>query len=176
MGLAGYYRRFIQGFSSIAIPLTRLTRKEVKFNWTDDYEQSFQELKTKLTTAPVLAIPDGKSDFVIYSDASYQGLGCVLMQRGRVIVYASRQLKIHERNYPIHDLKLAAVVFALKLWRHYLYGESFKVYTDHQSLKYLFTQRDLNARQRRWMELIKDYECVIHYHPGRANVVADALS
>ena len=175
-GLAGYSRRFLQGFSSIVVPLTRLTRKDVKFEWTDDCEHSFQELKTKLTTAPVLTIPSGKGDFVVYSDASHQGLGCVLMQQGQVVAYASRQLKPHERNYPIHDLELAAVVFALKMWRHYLYGESFEVFTDHQSLKYLFTQRDLNARQRRWMELIKDYECVIHYHPGRANVVADALS
>ncbi|XP_057478772.1 uncharacterized protein LOC130766090 [Actinidia eriantha] len=129
-----------------------------------------------LQASPVLTIPSRKGDFVVYSDASYRGLGCALMQQGQVVAYASRQLKSHERNYPIHDLELAMVVFALTMWRHYLYGESFEVFTDHQSLKYLFTQRDLNARQRRWMELIKDCECVIHYHPGRANVVADALS
>ena len=98
------------------------------------------------------------------------------MQNGKVIAYASRQLKNHEQNYPTHDLELVAVVFALKFWRHYLYGEKFEVMTDHQSLKYIFTQRDLNNRQRRWMELLNDYDLTIFYHPGKANVVADALS
>ncbi|KAD4385910.1 hypothetical protein E3N88_26079 [Mikania micrantha] len=130
----------------------------------------------KLTQAPVLALPDGPDDFVVYSDTSYSGLGCVLMQRGKVIAYASRQLKIHEVNYPTHDLELAAVVFALKIWRHYLYGVKCTIYTDHKSLKYFFTQKELNMRQRRWLELIKDYDCEILYHPGKANVVADALS
>ena len=112
----------------------------------------------------------------MYTDASYQGLGCVLMQDGKVVAYGSRQLKDHERNYPTHDLELAAVVFALKIWRHYLYGEKFQVFTDHKSLKYLFSQKELNMRQRRWLELLKDYDCEILYHPGKANVVADALS
>ena len=112
----------------------------------------------------------------MYTDASRVGLGCVLMQDGKVIAYASKQLKKHERNYPTHDLELAAVVFALKLWRHYLYGESCDIFTDHKSLKYIFTQKELNLRQRRWLELIKDYDLTIHYHPGKANVVADALS
>jgi len=98
------------------------------------------------------------------------------MQNGRVIAYASRQLKKHEQNYPTHDLEMAAVVFALKIWRHYLYGETCEIYTDHQSLKYIFQQKDLNLRQQRWMELLKDYDCTILYHPGKANVVADALS
>ncbi|EOX99807.1 CCHC-type integrase [Theobroma cacao] len=98
------------------------------------------------------------------------------MQHGKVIAYASRQLKRHEQNYPIHDLEMAAIVFALKIWRHYLYGETCEIYTDHKSLKYIFQQRDLNLRQRRWMELLKDYDCTILYHPGKANVVADALS
>jgi hypothetical protein len=113
---------------------------------------------------------------VVYSDASKKGLGCVLMQNGNVIAYASRQLKPYEQNYPTHDLELAAVVFALKIWRHYLYGELCEIYTDHKSLKYLFTQKELNMRQRRWLELIKDYDCEINYHPGKANVVANALS
>ena len=113
---------------------------------------------------------------MIYSDASHKGLGCVLMQHGKVIVYASRQLKDYEIRYPTHDLELAAIVFALKIWRHYLYGEKCEIYTDHKSLKYIFTQKELNMRQRRWLELIKDYECTINYHPGKANVVADALS
>ncbi|KAG8501232.1 hypothetical protein CXB51_003367 [Gossypium anomalum] len=120
--------------------------------------------------------PESGKEFVVYSDASLNGLGCVLMQEGKVVAYASRQLKPHERNYPTHDLELAAVVFALKIWRHYLYGEKYRVYTDHKSLKYLMSQKDLNLRQRRWLELLKDYELVIDYHPGKANVVADALS
>ncbi|KAD7117060.1 hypothetical protein E3N88_04328 [Mikania micrantha] len=122
LGLAGYYCRFIQDFAKIASSLTKLTRKNVKFVWGDDQEKAFQELKSKLTQAPVLTLPDGPNDFVVYSDASYLGLGYVLMQRGKVIAYASRQLKTHEINYPIHDLELAGVVFALKIWRHYLYG------------------------------------------------------
>lgn len=176
LGLAGYYRKFVKDFSKIALPLTELTRKKVPFEWTDSRERSFHELKERLTTAPVLTLPEGTEDFAIYSDASYQGLGCVLMQRGRVIAYASRQLKIHEKNYPTHDLELAAVIFALKLWRHYLYGASCEIFTDHQSLKYLYTQKELNSRQRRWLEVMKDFDLSIQYHPGKANVVADALS
>ncbi|TQD77792.1 hypothetical protein C1H46_027665 [Malus baccata] len=176
LGLAGYYRRFVQDFSIIALPLTKLTRKDVKFEWDGSCEQSFQQLKYCLTHAPVLILPDDNGNFEIYSDASLNGLGCVLMQHSRVIAYASRQLKIHERNYPTHDLELAAIVFALKIWRHYLYGEKCKIFTDHKSLQYLFTQHDLNLRQRRWLELLSDYDCTIEYHPGRANVVADALS
>ena len=121
-------------------------------------------------------LPNDSSDYVIYSDASLKGIGCVLMQNGRVISYLSRQLKPHEKNYPTHDLELAAVVFALKAWRHYLYGRRCQIYSDHRSLKYITTQKELNLRQRRWVELIKDYDCTIEYHPGKANVVADALS
>ncbi|KAM2854339.1 hypothetical protein FF1_024798 [Malus domestica] len=176
LGLAGYYRRFVQDFSMIALPLTKLTRKDVKFEWDENCEQSFQQLKYCLTHAPILVLHDDSGNFEIYSDASLNGLGCVLMQHNRVIAYASRQLKIHERNYPIHDLELAAIVFALKIWRYYLYGEKCKIFTDHKSLQYLFTQHDLNLRQRRWMKLLSDYDCTIQYHLGRANVVADALS
>ncbi|KAL0551797.1 hypothetical protein IC582_010886 [Cucumis melo] len=176
LGLAGYYRRFVENFSRIATPLTQLTRKGAPFVWSKACEDSFQTLKQKLVTAPVLTIPDGSGSFVIYSDASKKGLGCVLMQQGKVVAYASRQLKSHEQNYPTHDLELAAVVFALKIWRHYLYGEKIQIFTDHKSLKYFFTQKELNMRQRRWLELVKDYDCEILYHPGKANVVADALS
>ncbi|KAL5547540.1 hypothetical protein UlMin_002771 [Ulmus minor] len=176
LGMAGYYRRFFEGFSRIAGPLTTLTRKNVRFTWTEDCEKSFQELKKQLTTALVLAIPSGNDGFVIYSDASKMGLGAVLMQHGRVIAYASRQLKDYEKNYPTHDLELVAVVFALKIWRHYLYGVHCEIYTDHKSLKYFFTQKEFNMRQRRWLELVKDYDCEILYHPGKANKVADALS
>ena len=133
-------------------------------------------LKTMLTEALVLTQPESGKDFTVYTDASHHGLGCVLMQEGKVIAYASRQLKPHELNYPTHDLELAAIVFALKIWRHYLYGERCYIYTDHKSLKYLPSQKELNLRQRRWMELIHDYDCVIDYHPGKANIVADALS
>ena len=112
----------------------------------------------------------------MYCDASRAGLGCVMMQSGRVVAYGSRQLKNHEQNYPTHDMELAAVVFALKIWCHYLYGEEFEVYSDHKSLKYIFTQWDLNMRQRRWMKFLEDYDFTLHYHPGKANVVADALS
>nr|KYP39702.1 Retrovirus-related Pol polyprotein from transposon 17.6 [Cajanus cajan] len=146
VGLAGYYRRFIEGFSRIVAPLTQLTRKEQPFIWTDACERSFEELKRRLTTSPVLVLPDSGEPFDVYCDASHQGLGCVLMQNGRVVAYASRQLKIHERNYPTHDLELAAVVFALKIWRHYLYGARFNVFSDHKSLKYLFDQKELNMR------------------------------
>nr|CAJ86189.1 H0306F03.2 [Oryza sativa] len=176
LGLAGYYRRFIEGFSKLARPMTELLKKEKKFQWSAACEDSFQEMKKRLTTAPVLTLPDIRKDFEIFCDASRQGLGCVLMQERKVVAYASRQLRPHEVNYPTHDLELAAVVHALKIWRHYLIGNRCEVYTDHKSLKYIFTQTELNMRQRRWLELIKDYDLGIHYHPGKANVVADALS
>ncbi|TYK09566.1 ty3-gypsy retrotransposon protein [Cucumis melo var. makuwa] len=147
LGLAGYYRRFVEDFSGIASPLIQLTRKGTLFVWSPAYESSFQELKQKLVTAPVLTVPDGSGSFVIYSDASKKGRGYVLMQQGKVVAYASRQLKSHEQNYPTHDLELAAVVFALKIWRHYLYGEKIQIYTDHISLKYFFTQKELNMRK-----------------------------
>ncbi|KAA0043118.1 ty3-gypsy retrotransposon protein [Cucumis melo var. makuwa] len=156
--------------------VSELTRKGAPFVWSRHVSDSFQNLKQKLVTAPVLTVPDGSGNFVIYSDASKKGLGCVLMQQGKVVAHAFLQLKSHEQNYPTHDLELAAVVFALKIWRHYLYGEKIQIFTDHKSLKYFFAQKELNMRQRRWLELVKDYDCEILYHPGKANVVADALS
>ncbi|GJX62781.1 putative reverse transcriptase domain-containing protein [Tanacetum coccineum] len=176
LGLAGYYRRFIEGFSKIAKPMTKLTQKKVKFVWGDKQEAAFQLLKQKLCSAPILALPEGSEDFIAYCDASKKGLGAVLMQREKVISYASRQLKIHEKNYTTHDLELGAVVFALKIWRHYLYGTKCIVFTDHKSLQHILDQKELNMRQRRWLELLSDYDCDIRYHPGKANVVADALS
>ena len=137
-GLVGYYRRFIEDFSRLAAPMTRLTRKEVKFDWDDRCEEAFQELKRRLTIAPILIVPDRGQGYTVYCDASRTRLGCVLMQSGRVVAYGSCQLKNHEQNYPTHDIELAAVVFALKIWRHYLYGEEFEVYSDHKSLKYIF--------------------------------------
>jgi hypothetical protein len=176
LGLAGYYRRFVPNFSSIAKPLTRLLEKGVLFVWSSDCEVSYQTLKNKLVSAPILALPESGKRFTVYTDASRIGLGCVLMQEGRVIAYGSRQLRKHEGNYPTHNLELVVVVFALKSWRHYLYGKSCDIYTDHKSLKYIITQKELNLRQRRWLELIKDYDLSIHYHPRKENVVADALS
>ncbi|GJU47845.1 putative reverse transcriptase domain-containing protein [Tanacetum coccineum] len=176
LGLAGYYRRFIEGFSKIAKPMTKLTQKKVKFEWGDKQETAFQLIKQKLCSAPILALPEGSEDFIVYCDASKKGLGAVLMQREKVIAYASRQLKIHEKNYTTHDLELGAVVFSLKLWRHYLYGTKCTVFTDHKSLQHILNQKELNMRQRRWLELLSDYDCEIRYHPGKANVVADALS
>ncbi|KAH0735409.1 hypothetical protein KY285_011116 [Solanum tuberosum] len=152
-GLAGYYKRFVDRFSYIASPLTKLTQKKVKFQWSDDCEKSFTELKTRLTTAPVLTLPEGSDGYVIYCDASKVGLGCVLMQHGKDIAYASRQLKVHDKNYPTYDLELAAVIFSLTIWRHYLYDV-----------------------HRRWLEFLKDYDMTVHYHPTKANVVANALS
>ncbi|GJY41424.1 putative reverse transcriptase domain-containing protein [Tanacetum coccineum] len=149
LGLAGYYRRFIEGFSKIAKPMTKLTQKKVKFEWGDKQEAAFQLLKQKLCSAPILALPEGSEDFIAYCDASKKGLGAVLMQREKVISYASRQLKIHEKNYTTHDLELGAVVFALKIWRHYLYG----------------TKR-----------LLSDYDCDIRYSPGEESTCrADAF-
>ncbi|KAJ3704742.1 hypothetical protein LUZ61_008447 [Rhynchospora tenuis] len=149
LGLAGYYRRFVEGFSRIALPMTQLLHKGVKFEWTPARQKSFEELKGRLVTAPVLAMPVSGAGYV---------------------------LRPHEKNYPTHDLELAAVIFALKIWRHYLYGEKCKIFTDHQSLKYVFTQKELNLRQRRWLELMKDYDMELVNHPGKSNVVADALS
>jgi hypothetical protein len=176
LGLAGYYHRFIPDFSKLVKPITSLLKNDTKFNYSSRCNEAFEQLKVLLTTALVLAQPDIEKPFDVYCDASGSGLGCVLMQEGRVIAYASRQLRRHEEHYPAHDLELAVVVHAFKLWRHYLLGNICHIYTDHKSLKYIFTQSELNMRQRRWFELIKDYELEIHYHPGKANVVADALS
>jgi hypothetical protein len=176
IGMVDYYQRFIEGFSKIVRPMTTLLEKNVEFKWTQACQESFEMLKQRLTTTPVLVLPDVHKPFSVYCDASYTRLGCVLMQDGRVVAYSSWQLKVHEKNYPTHDLELAAVVHALKTQRHYLYGQKCDIYTDHKSLKYIFTQSELNMRKRRWLELIKDYELEIHYHPGKANVVADAMS
>jgi hypothetical protein len=176
LGLAGYYRRFIPDFPRIVKPITSLLKNDTKFNWSSRCNEAFEQLKVLLTTANVLAQPDIEKPFDVYCDTSGSGLGCVLMQEGRVIAYASRQLRRHEEHYPTHDLELAVVVHALKIWHHYLLGNICHIYTNHKSLRYIFTQSELNMRQRRWLELIKDYELEIHYHPGKANMVADALS
>ena len=176
LGLAGYYRRFVEDFSWLAAPMTRLTRNEVKFEWNDLCERAFQELKMRLTSAPILIVLERGQRYTVYCDASKDRLRCILMYSKRVVAYGSRQLKNHEWNYPTHDMSWEAIVFTLKIWRHYLYGEKFEVFSDHKSLKYIFTQRDLNMRQHRWMEFLEDYDFTLHYHPGKENVVADALS
>ncbi|GKB30611.1 putative reverse transcriptase domain-containing protein [Tanacetum coccineum] len=176
LGLTGYYRRFIENFSKIAKSLTILTQKCKTFDWGEEQELAFQTLKDKLCNTPVLALPDGPEDFVVYCDAFGIGLDFMLMQRDKVIAYASRQLKIYEMNYTTYDLELGAVVFALKIWRHCLYGTKSVIYTDHKSLQHIFSQKELNMRQRHWIELFSDYDCDIRYHPGKANVVANALS
>ena len=176
LGLVWYYKRFIEDFSRLATPMTRLTRKEVKFDWDDRCKEAFQKLKRRLTSTPILIVPERGQGYTVYCDASRAELGFVLMQSGRVVDYGSHQRKNHEHNYPIHDMELAAVVLALKIWCHYLYGEQFEMYADHKSLKYIFTQRDLNMRQRKWMEFLEEYDFTLHYHYGKENVVADALS
>ncbi|GJW49199.1 putative reverse transcriptase domain-containing protein [Tanacetum coccineum] len=155
---------------------TTPTEKNKKYIWGENQESAFQLLKQKLCEAPILALLEGNNDFIVYCGASHHGLGAVLMQREKVIAYASRQLKPHEENYTTYDLELGVVVFALKIWRHYLYGTKCIVFTDHKSLQHILDQKELNMRQCRWLELLADYDCEIRYHPGKANVVADALS
>ncbi|GJR75549.1 reverse transcriptase domain-containing protein [Tanacetum coccineum] len=169
------YPAKIEAVKNWASPTTpseiRQFLEEPEVRLGEEQEEAFQLLKQKLCAAPILALPEGIDDFVVYCDASIKGLGVVLMQRMKVIAYASRQLKIHEKNYTTHDR-----VFALKIWRHYLYGTKCMVFTDHKSLQHILNQKELNIRQRRWIELLSDYDCEIRYHPGKANVVADALS
>ncbi|GJW86960.1 putative reverse transcriptase domain-containing protein [Tanacetum coccineum] len=170
LGLTSYYRRFIKDFLKIVKSLTKLTQRNKKYIWGEDQESA------KLCEALILALPKGNDNFVVYSDASHQGLGAVLMQREKVIAYTSRQLKPNEENYTTHDLELSVVVFAPKIWIHYLYGTKCTVFTDHKSLQHILHQKELNMRQRRWLELLTDYDCEIRYHPKKANVIADALS
>ncbi|GJU62203.1 putative reverse transcriptase domain-containing protein [Tanacetum coccineum] len=151
--------------------MMKLTQKSMKFEWTEKVEAGFQLLKQKLCSASILALPEGSENFVVYCDASHKGLGAVLMQKEKVIAYALRQLKIHKKNYTTHDLELRAVVFALKMWRHYLHGMKCVVFTDHKSLQHILDQKELNMRQCRWLELLSDYDCEICYHLGKANVV-----
>nr|GEX20824.1 putative reverse transcriptase domain-containing protein [Tanacetum cinerariifolium] len=176
LGLAGYYRIFIEGFSKIAKSMTKLTQKNVRVDWGEKEDVAFQLIKQKLCSTPILALPKGSENFIVYCDASHQGLGAVLMQNEKVIAYSSWKLKIHEKNYTTHDLELEAMVFALKMLRHYLYGTRCTVFTNHKSLQHILDQKELNMRQRHWLELLSDYDCDICYHPGKANIVDDALS
>ncbi|GJR28461.1 putative reverse transcriptase domain-containing protein [Tanacetum coccineum] len=166
----------VEGFSKIAKPMTKLTQKSLQFNCGEKEKTAFQTLKQKLCSTLILALPEGSENFVVYYDASHKGLGAVLMQKEKVIAYASRQFKIHEKNYTTYDLELGAVVFALKMWRHYLYGTKYVVFIDHKSLQHILDQKELNMRQRRWLEPLSDYDYELRYHLGKANMVADALS
>jgi hypothetical protein len=176
MGLAGYYRRFIEGFSKIAHSITYLQRKGVKFQWTLDCEKSFQHLKQLLTSATILRIADPNEDFIVCIDTCKEGLGEVLSQNGFVICYESKKLKEHERHYATHDLELAVIVHALRKWRHYLMEKRFELITDHNGLKYLFDQPTLNARQSRWLEFLSEYDFDIKHIKGKENKVTDALN
>ncbi|GKF07993.1 putative reverse transcriptase domain-containing protein, partial [Tanacetum coccineum] len=176
LGLESYYQRFIENFSKIAKPLTKLMQKTKEFVWEEEQEEAFQTLKNKLYDAPILSLPKRTKNFVVYCNASHKGLGYVLMQRDKVIAYESRQLNKHEKNYTTYNLEFGVVVFALKIWRHYLYRTKCTVFTDHQSIQHIHNQKLLNMRHRRWIKLLSDYDCELKCHPGKANVVANALS
>jgi hypothetical protein len=176
MGLVGYYRRFITGFSMLAHPITSLQRKEKTFQWIKECENSFQRLKQLLTSAPILRVADPNMDFLVCTDACKEGLGGVLIQEGFVICYESRKLKEHERNYATNDLEMETIVHTLRKWRNYLMGRRFELRTCHNGLKYLFDQATLNARQTRWLEFLCEYDFDIKHIKGKENKVVDALS
>ena len=176
MGMEGYNQSFLEGLSKISIPITSFLRKGVQFNWTNECEQAFSKLKQCLTTTLILNFPDMDRPFIVCTDASKDGLGAILSQDGRVIAYASRKVRTHEENHATHDLELAEIVHALRLWRHYLVGNKFELKTNHRGLQHIYTQSDLNARQRRWLELLSEYDFHISYIKGTLNKVADAFT
>jgi hypothetical protein len=176
MGLAGYYRIFIGGLSKIAHPITSLQNKGVKFQWTLDWEKSFQHLKQLLISAPILRIADPNEYFIVCTNACKEGLGGAVSQNGFSVCYESRNLKKHERHYAIHDLDLVDIVHALRKWRHYLMGKRFELRTDHNGLKYLFDQPTLNSRQSKWLEFLSECDFDIKHIKGKGNKVVDALS
>jgi hypothetical protein len=175
MGLAGYYRQFIEGFSKVANPITELQKKNRKFVWTEKCAEAFWRLKELLTKTPILKVSDMDVDFLVCTDTSKEGLGGVLMQYGQVIAYISRKLRRHEENYEMHDLELLAIIYALKVWRHYLVGKKIELKTNHCGIQHIFTQSDLNARQRSWSELLSEYDFEITYIKETMNRVTYTL-
>ncbi|KAK1601999.1 hypothetical protein QYE76_027104 [Lolium multiflorum] len=175
-GLAGFYRRFVKDFSTIACPLNELTKKNVPFVWGKAQQKAFDELKKRLTEAPLLALPDFAKTFEIECDASGLGIGGVLMQNGKPVAYYSEKLDGARLNYPIYDKELYALVRVLEVWQHYLWPKEFVIHSDHESLKYLKSQHNLNKRHAKWVEFIESFPYVIKYKKGKENVVADALS
>ncbi|MCO5563017.1 hypothetical protein L7F22_016653 [Adiantum nelumboides] len=176
LGLTGWCRIFIQDYALISKPLTELTQTDETFIWTEKRDFAFNELKNLLAKSPVLKLPDFEKTFEVIVDACAKGVGGIFRQEGHPIAYESQQLCIHERNYPTHDLELLAVVHALKKWRHYLLSQIFELVTDHKSLKWIFTQPELNMRQRRWVEFLQEFNFEIKFRPGKENQAADALS
>jgi len=174
-GLVGFYRRFVQNFSSIATPLIEVIKKNVGFQWEQAQEEAFQILKGKLTQAPFLVLPDFSKTFEIECDASGVGIGAVLMQDRKPVAYFREELGGAMLNYPTYDQEFHALVRALQTWQHYLWPKEFIIHTDHQSLKHLKGQQKLNKRHARWVEFIETFPYVIKYKHGKENVVADAL-
>jgi hypothetical protein len=176
MGITGYYHRFIEGFSKITYPITSLQKKGIRFIWSQNFQESFIKLKEMLTTTPILGVADPNKDFTVCMDVSKEGLGGVLTQEGHVIYYESRKLKEHEQNYVTHDLELAIVIHALKMWQHYLMGRKFLLLTDNSGVKFLFTQPDLNARKARWLAFLSEFDFKVRHIKGKENKVVYALS
>lgn len=176
LGITGWYRTFLRVYALRATLLTNLIKKGSKINWTSYHQASFDKLKSHVTTTPCIKLPNFSQPFKVVTNASGIAIGGVLVQDKRPVAFTSRKLQVHEKNYPTHDLELLAVIHALKLWRHYLLGDKFQLVTDHQSLKWIFTQPTLNMRQRRWVELFQEYNFDILFWPRKHNVVADALN
>jgi RNase H-like domain found in reverse transcriptase len=180
LGFANYYRRFIKGFSQMALPHSNLTKKKVSFDWTKLHEVAFEALKTAFTTSPVLKLPDPTKPYVVKTDASTSGIGAVLEQEDegglQLVAFASRKLQPAEVSYRVHDLELMAIVYALREWRVYLHGFSFESETDHHPLRYLDTQPQLSKQQIRWLDALAELDFKLRYVRGKYNLVADALS
>ena len=174
--LAGFYRRFVKDFSTIAAPMNELTKKDTPFQWGDAQDKSFQELKMRLTSAPLLSLPDFGKTFEIECDASGVGIGGVLMQEGKPIAYFSEKLNGPTLNYSVYDKELYALVRSLETWQHYLWPKEFVIHSDHESLKHLKGQLKLNRRHAKWSEFIESFPYIVKYKKGKDNVVADALS
>ena len=180
LGLAGYYRRFVKGFSQLAAPLTELLKNDVEFNWSKAQQTAFDTLKKAITSAPILISPDPTKPYVVITDASGFAAGAILQQdhgKGlQPIAFMSKKLNAAENNYPVHEQELLAIILALREWRHYLHGTTFEVVTDHMSLKHFLSQPTLSARQARWSEFMQQFDMKIVHRPGKLNEAADALS